>query len=455
MTTIFDHFDSWEPLFKARKAKGLDKWERLRSLSERLQGKGVKDISFTCCHPSHSNPIKHVLGSVEGNLHFLLGYGNPDFHMAPYHWQVIDPNLTDEEAKEMHSRISHPGNPKMWKTVTLPTDDEGDIAEGSPHPERKIAKDKAKAEAENRKGAIVVESAAGTYVCLPRTQMVYGMESRHSYTWPLVKDTFFAKRHPEVAEAMESAEISKSRRSVVYTLGIPENVKRDALSFKGQAFAESVWPLVKSRFHKPGKILTLENNEGATLYGVVTDRSIQFYNKDGSPALVKAFDRDYVKFELSNGGTPPAVLFSFLRKHVDLREDLLQEATESMNKSKMADNGFTEEEAKKVAKLLKLDMSDEQFSLQDFCEGLNVELEHSNVTKKHARATGKIALAHLRERPDYYKKLKKMEKEPIAKSFEWVVEGSPSEGWDSVSSENVDFEKSIKVLDGILKVVRA
>ena len=50
-------------------------------------------------------------------------------------------------------------------------------------------------------------------------------------------------------------------------------------------------------------------------------------------------------------------------------------------------------------------------SLEDFCAGLEVELEHgtqfkdANVTNNHPILTGKIALAHLKESMDYYKRL--------------------------------------------------
>jgi hypothetical protein len=36
---LFEVFDAWEPLLKARKAKGLDKWDRLKSIGKKLQGK--------------------------------------------------------------------------------------------------------------------------------------------------------------------------------------------------------------------------------------------------------------------------------------------------------------------------------------------------------------------------------------------------------------------------------
>ena len=49
--------------------------------------------------------------------------------------------------------------------------------------------------------------------------------------------------------------------------------------------------------------------------------------------------------------------------------------------------------------------------LEDFCAGLEVELEHgtrfkdANVTNNHPILTGKTVLAHLKESMDYYKRL--------------------------------------------------
>ena len=62
-----------------------------------------------------------------------------------------------------------------------------------------------------------------------------------------------------------------------------------------------------------------------------------------------------------------------------------------------------------------------KFDLEQFRAGLRVELEHgsndpaTNVTNDNPVKTGKIALAHLTEFPDYYTRLAKMEKE--AKKF--------------------------------------
>ncbi|MGL5616780.1 MAG: DUF5661 family protein [Sarcina sp.] len=82
----------------------------------------------------------------------------------------------------------------------------------------------------------------------------------------------------------------------------------------------------------------------------------------------------------------------------------------------MSKSNFTEQEASSVAKSLNLNFSTEQFSIKDFTKGMNVELEHgtkskeTNITNDDPILTGKIALAHLREFPDYYVRLNNLEK---------------------------------------------
>jgi hypothetical protein len=76
---------------------------------------------------------------------------------------------------------------------------------------------------------------------------------------------------------------------------------------------------------------------------------------------------------------------------------------------------FTIEEAKRIGEALGIDWS--KFDVEQFRMGLNVELEHgkrdssTNVTQDDEEVTGKIALAHLNEFPDYYTRLQKMETE--------------------------------------------
>lgn len=78
---------------------------------------------------------------------------------------------------------------------------------------------------------------------------------------------------------------------------------------------------------------------------------------------------------------------------------------------------FTSEEAERIAAEIGLDFTRESFDLEQFRMGLDVELEHgrrdlgTNVTDDDPTVTGKIALAHLRELPDYYTRLAKMEAE--------------------------------------------
>jgi hypothetical protein len=59
----------------------------------------------------------------------------------------------------------------------------------------------------------------------------------------------------------------------------------------------------------------------------------------------------------------------------------------------------------------------DRFDVDQFRRGMDVELEHgardphTNVTNDDLITTGKIALAHLNEFPDYYDRLEKMERE--------------------------------------------
>lgn len=76
---------------------------------------------------------------------------------------------------------------------------------------------------------------------------------------------------------------------------------------------------------------------------------------------------------------------------------------------------FTNEEAKEVGE--KLGVTWDKFDVDQFRRGMDVELEHgthdpnTNVSNDEPLTTGKIALAHLNEFPDYYDRLDKMEDE--------------------------------------------
>jgi len=76
---------------------------------------------------------------------------------------------------------------------------------------------------------------------------------------------------------------------------------------------------------------------------------------------------------------------------------------------------FTLEEALEIG--ARLGVKWDKFDADQLKKGMNVELEHglkdlhTNVSKDDELMTGKIALAHLKEFPDYYDRLEKMEKE--------------------------------------------
>ena len=81
---------------------------------------------------------------------------------------------------------------------------------------------------------------------------------------------------------------------------------------------------------------------------------------------------------------------------------------------------FTSEEAAAVVTELGINLKALKCDLEQFRMGLDVELEHglcngkTNVTGDDWNLTGKIALAHLNEFPDYYTRLAVMEREAAA-----------------------------------------
>lgn len=76
----------------------------------------------------------------------------------------------------------------------------------------------------------------------------------------------------------------------------------------------------------------------------------------------------------------------------------------------------TKVQARTVANKLGIDLN--VVDIDEFKYALKVELEHghvggskTNVTNNNLLKTGKIALAHYLEFPDYYKRLKRMEEQ--------------------------------------------
>lgn len=82
-----------------------------------------------------------------------------------------------------------------------------------------------------------------------------------------------------------------------------------------------------------------------------------------------------------------------------------------------ARQGFTTDEARQIGEQIGIDWTTAPFDVEQFQRGMDVELEHglydllTNVTDDDPLVTGRIALAHLREFPDYYTRLAQMEEQ--------------------------------------------
>lgn len=95
-----------------------------------------------------------------------------------------------------------------------------------------------------------------------------------------------------------------------------------------------------------------------------------------------------------------------------LKHTLVEQVKELFEESETIE--FTKEDAKKIGD--ELNVNWDEVNIDEFTMGLNVELEHgtksgedTNVTNDDPIMTAKIALAHLKEMPDYYTRLKEME----------------------------------------------
>lgn len=80
-----------------------------------------------------------------------------------------------------------------------------------------------------------------------------------------------------------------------------------------------------------------------------------------------------------------------------------------------AERRITTDEARRVGDEIGVDWS--RYDLEQLRAGMDVELEHgsrdpqTDVTGDDPIVTGKIALAHMKEFPDYYERLQRMEQE--------------------------------------------
>ena len=92
---------------------------------------------------------------------------------------------------------------------------------------------------------------------------------------------------------------------------------------------------------------------------------------------------------------------------------------------------FTADEARTYGEQVGIDWATARFDVDEFRAGMGVELEHglhdgeTNVTGDDPTVTARIAWAHLKEFPDYYTRLDRMEEE--AKAY-WSASSAGESG---------------------------
>ena len=285
-------FDALEDIAKARKAKGLAKWAKLEAVSDLLGDKKASDIVFTCSFPGQEGAKKY-LGSYSGDKMFLLGYVNPGFCVAPYHWAIVDANMSKEDI----AKKEHPANLRYWEESGLESSPEGDVNEGKPHPAYSADPKSVQKQAALKEEAVSVKSGYGTYTAIPSEQRVYSKSTGQAYPWGIAKESYFAADNLDLMAAMDGVEEERT----------PEMAK--SLRLPLQTWHEDVYPLVKSIFPVPGSVVAM----GQGISARIAPANIHFVHADtGEPATLTLFDRDYTFFDITKGGdVHPSLLVSF------------------------------------------------------------------------------------------------------------------------------------------------
>jgi hypothetical protein len=244
---------------------------------------------------------------------------------------VIDPNLNEEDAILLHKANGHPSRPELWERSALEMDDEGDQISGAPHPAVADVREMVKVARAKKAESITVASGAGSYTAIPSEGLVYGHHNNQTYAWAMLRDSFFAAANPELTEKMNEADeaVEEMEEAISATAEIPELVKHLALRFSEHDFVDEVYPLAKSHFPRPSSIVPITVESGQDIYGVVTDTSIDFFDREGCPVNVKVYDLPFTSFDLTKGGGIfSSVIHSFGEKYFGISPDLAEFVTQ-------------------------------------------------------------------------------------------------------------------------------
>ncbi len=283
-------FDAIEPLAKGKSSS-------MKKLAKKLVGKEVRHISFTCGHPSHAEPVVHLLGTIEGNTHYLLGFANPLFVAAPYHFQLIDPSLPIGVATRLFKMIGNPSNPALWPAGI----------QAGPEGETKDTPKEASATVTFGASSYQV---TGTMVTCAATQAMYAPE--------LVCLSYMPSQKMMQAEAA-AAEVVDTTPSTIKALCASEV----------SVFVDDVYPFVRNTFPGPGTCVPINTESSETIYGIMTNKSVDFYNRAGEKAGLEVFGRRLTELDLVAGGNShPSVLVNFAEKHLSIDVDLIKSFSE-------------------------------------------------------------------------------------------------------------------------------
>lgn len=297
---MWDVFTAWDSIIKSSQQ------EKLLKVADILKDKDSSSITFTAVTPEGGTE-KYVLGSIEGNSKFLLGYCNPGFRFLPYHYIVIDPNITEEEAQKLFDDKGHPSNPRYWMDAGIEPFLEGDD-EGITHPSFTTLEDR---EESDTKQFLYKDQS---YIADPSIQVIYSLSDDRVYDWGLLRNTYFASQNEDIYNLMELTRTVDSLQS-----SNTSPIKEISKSYKIYQYDEDVVPIIKS-ISKPGNIYRV-----GEYYGICTQDSIQFYDDKGVNKSIEIRGNTYNEIPLNpEEGPGSLVLLSFIDKYLNLDVSLLE-----------------------------------------------------------------------------------------------------------------------------------
>tara|TARA_R100001244_G_scaffold53662_1_gene46569 strand:- start:11106 stop:12059 length:954 start_codon:yes stop_codon:yes gene_type:complete len=267
-------------------------------------------------HPACAG-CSHTLGTVEGNLHFLLGYVNPRFHVAPYHWFFVDPFLTSDHTEE----LEHPSNASCCASFGE-LSDEGDIEKGFPHTSVTAYFQRVAEVVQDINKSMYVSENDTVYKVSPEKNLVVDTKNKKAYRWELISDTYFASRNTKISAAMAKVG-SPLAVQKAYTFPVPSALQSQLVP--SEAFHADVYEAVKVHLPPPSSVIPMITDTTEEIYAVVKSDRVDFFDRGGAPASLQFYDRLYTSFDLIKGGNVhPSLLVNFLSLYTEFNKSVYQ-----------------------------------------------------------------------------------------------------------------------------------